>query len=99
MCVLGLPYSILFATNLAADASNNHTKHAKEFAIRRKTVSVKAALVILWACLIAGAAVASENHRLCVMHTHVEMERPHEEVPVVEVETDVLIIAELDVTN
>jgi hypothetical protein len=62
-------------------------------------VSIKAALVVLWACLIAGAAIASENHRLCVLHTHTEMNRLHEELQLLEEETDVLIVAEVDVTN
>ena len=62
-------------------------------------MSVKAALVVLWACLIAGAAVASESHRLCVLHTHDEMNRLHEDLQLHEEETDVLIVAEFDVTN
>jgi hypothetical protein len=62
-------------------------------------VSVKAALVILWACLIAGAAVASENHRLCALHTHTELERLHQELQLHEEEIKVLIVAEVDVTN
>jgi hypothetical protein len=94
-----VPYSILFATILAHQASNNHTKRVKQFAIRRITVSVKAALVVLWACLIAGAAIASESHRLCVLHTHTEMNRLHEEPQLLEEETDVLVVAEVDVTN
>ena len=94
-----VPYSILFATILAHDASNNHTKRANQFAIRRKNVSVKAALVVLWACLIAGAAIASENHRLCALHAHSELERLHEELQLPEAESDVLVVAEVDVTN
>ncbi len=62
-------------------------------------MSVKAALVILWACLIAGAAVASENHRLCALHTHTELERLHQELQLHEEEIEVLIVAEVDVTN
>ena len=62
-------------------------------------MSVKAALVVLWACLIAGAAVASESHRLCVAYTHAEMIRLHEDLQLHEEETDVLIVAEFDVTN
>jgi hypothetical protein len=94
-----VPYSILFATFLLHRASYKHTKHAKEFAIRRKNVSVKAALVVLWACLIAGAAVASENHRLCALHAHTELERLHQELQLHEEEIEVLIVAEVDVTN
>lgn len=62
-------------------------------------MSIKAALVVLWACLIAGAAVASENHRLCTQHADTEFDRLHKEVLVVEEETDVLITVEVDVTN
>jgi hypothetical protein len=89
----------LFATILAHEASNNHTKRAKEFAIRRSIVSVKAALVLLWACLIAGAAIASESHRLCALHTHTESDRSLDEPQLIEEASDVLIIAEVDVTN
>ena len=94
-----MPYSILFATFLAIRASNNHTKHAKKIAIWRKTVSVKAVLVVLWACLIAGAAVASENHRLCKLNEHTELMRLHDELQAIEEEVDVLIVAEVYVTN
>jgi len=62
-------------------------------------VSVKAALVVLWACLIAGAAVASESHRLCKLNEHTELVRLHEEIQFIEEEIDVLIVAEVDVTN
>lgn len=62
-------------------------------------MSVKAALVVLWACLIAGAAVASENHRLCVEHVHTELLRLHEDPQLHEEEVNVLIVAEVDVTN
>ena len=41
-------------------------------------MSVKAVLVILWAFLIAGAAVASENHRLCVLDEHAKLQQIHE---------------------
>jgi len=64
-----------------------------------KNVSVKAALVVLWACLIAGAAVASENHRLCKLNEHTELIRLHDELQAIEEEVDVLIVAEFDVTN
>ena len=62
-------------------------------------MSVKAALVVLWACLIAGAAIASESHRLCILHTHTEMNRLHEDLHLPEEKTDVLVVAEVDVTN
>jgi hypothetical protein len=62
-------------------------------------VSVKAALVVLWACLIAGAAVASESQRLCALHTHAEMLRLHHEYQLHKEKSDVLIVAEVDVTN
>lgn len=53
-------------------------------------MSVKAALVILWACLIAGAAIASESQRLCALYDEHQL---HEE------KSDVLIVTEFDVTN
>jgi hypothetical protein len=62
-------------------------------------VSVKAALVVIWACLIAGAAIASESHRLCVLHTHVELLQLQDEHRLHEEKSDVLIVAEVDVTN
>lgn len=62
-------------------------------------MSVKAAIVVLWACLIAGAAVASESHRLCVLHSHAEMNQLHEKLQEPEEKPDVLIVAEVDVTN
>ena len=62
-------------------------------------MSVKAALVVLWACLIAGAAVASESHRICTLKTHAEMIRLHDELQLHQEKSDVLIVAELDVTN
>jgi len=62
-------------------------------------VSVKAALVVLWACLIAGAAIASESHRLCALHTHAELLRLHDEQRLHEEKSDVLSVAEFDVTN
>ena len=89
----------MFATILSPKASNNHTKRENDFAIRRYTVSVKAALVVLWACLIAGAAVASESHRICTLKTHAEMLRLHDELQLHQEKSDVLIVAELDVTN
>ena len=62
-------------------------------------MSVKAALVVLWACLIAGAAVASESHRLCALHAHTELLRLHHELQLHEEKSEVLIVAEVDVTN
>jgi len=93
------PYSFLFATILFPKASNNHTKRENGFAIRRYTVSGKAALVVLWACLIAGAAVASESHRICTLKTDAELLRLHDEHQLHEEKSDVLIVAEVDVTN
>jgi len=62
-------------------------------------VSLKSALVILWACLIAGAAVASENHRLCVENAQTDIERLHELLQLQEDEAELLIVAQFDVTN
>ena len=62
-------------------------------------MSVKAALVVLWACLIAGAAVASESHRICMLKTDAELLRLHHEHQLHEEKSDVLIVAEVDVTN
>ena len=62
-------------------------------------MSVKAALVVLWACLIAGAAFASESHRLCTLHAHAELKRLHEDLQLPKEDIEVLIIAEVDVTN
>jgi len=62
-------------------------------------VSVKASLAILWACLIAGAAVASENQRLCNLHAHTELLRLHHELQLHVDKSNVLIVAEVDVTN
>jgi hypothetical protein len=84
---------------LADEASNNHTKRENEFAIRRNIVSVKAALVVLWACCIAGAAIASESQRLCALHANAEMLRLHQELQLHEEESDVQVVAEVDVTN
>jgi len=60
-------------------------------------VSLKAILVILWACLIAGAAVASENYRLCEQHTQAESKRLQEFLQLHEDEATV--ITEFDVTS
>ena len=89
----------MFATVWPVNASNNHTKHANTFVIGRTTVSVKAALAILWACLIAGAAVASESQRRCELHAHMESHGIHEEITNVENDSGVSTIAEVDVTN
>ena len=62
-------------------------------------MSAKAALVVLWACLIAGAAIASENHRICTLKTHAELLRLHDEHQLHEETSDVLVGAEVDVTN
>ncbi len=80
----------------------------ERFREQEKNVSAKAAVVVLWASLIAGAAVASENHRLCGVHAHelhalelhrqIDLDRLHNELQALE-EADVLIITEVDVTN
>ncbi|MCH8248233.1 MAG: hypothetical protein IH913_01360 [Proteobacteria bacterium] len=62
-------------------------------------VSLKAALTVVWACLIAGAAVASESHRLCVKNHQIELQRLHEDLPLHEEEFELLIVARVDVTN
>jgi len=62
-------------------------------------VSVKAVLVVIWACLILGAAVASENQRLCTLHARAELLRLQDEHQLHEEKSDVLIVAEVDVTN
>jgi hypothetical protein len=62
-------------------------------------VSIKAALVVLWACLIAGAAFASENYRLCTLHAHTELQRLHEDLQLPNEDVEVLVIAEVDVTD
>jgi hypothetical protein len=41
------------------------------------SVSLKAVLVVLWACLIAGAAIASENYRLCDARMQADTKRLH----------------------
>lgn len=60
-------------------------------------MSLKALLVILWACLIAGAAVASENQRLCELHTAAESKRLHEFLQLHE--DDAIVITGFDVTS
>ena len=62
-------------------------------------MSVKAVLVVIWACLIAGAAIASESHRLCDLHTHAESLRLQDELQLHEEKSDVLIVTEVYVTN
>ena len=64
-----------------------------------KTVSIKSILVVLWACIVAGAAVASENHRLCAENVDTRVERLHEYLQLHEEEVAVLIVASVDVTN
>ncbi|NQV87163.1 MAG: hypothetical protein HQ492_08810 [Woeseiaceae bacterium] len=60
-------------------------------------MSLKAPLVVLWACLIAGAAVASESYRLCDEHTQLELMELHEDLQVPD--EIALIVTEYDVTN
>ena len=62
-------------------------------------MSLKSTLIILWGFLIAGAAVASENQRLCDLHAHTEIERLHEYLQLHDDEFKLLIVAEVDVTN
>tara|TARA_R110002096_G_scaffold154_22_gene941 strand:- start:29433 stop:29636 length:204 start_codon:yes stop_codon:yes gene_type:complete len=67
-------------------------------------VSVKSLLVVAWACLIAGAAVASESQRLCLEQAAAEFERSHDivqpDAPEIRLADDtVLIIARYDATN
>ncbi len=62
-------------------------------------MSLKSILVVLWVCLVAGAAVASESHRLCVENANTQIERLHEYLQLHENETEVLVIAKVDVTN
>ncbi len=67
-------------------------------------MSVKAALVVLWACLIASAAVASENLRLCSEHAHTELLRSHDDSQlndneIHDIEIAMLMVPEVDVTN
>jgi len=62
-------------------------------------VSLKSALVILWACLIAGAAVASESQRLCELRAAAKTQRLHEYLQHHEDGIEWLIVAEVDVTN
>lgn len=40
-------------------------------------MSLKAVLVVFWACLIAGAAIASENYRLCDAKMQADSKRLH----------------------
>lgn len=67
-------------------------------------MSVKSLLVVAWACLVAGAAVASESQRLCLEHAQTEFERLHDDLQpdtseMTAAEETVLIIAQVDVTN
>jgi len=62
-------------------------------------MSLKAPLVVLWACLMASAAIASENQRLCDLHAHTESTRLHEMLQIHKEEVQVLIVAQVDVTN
>ena len=92
-------YAILFATILLPRASNKQLKRINSFSIWRRKVSLKAPVVVLWACLIAGAAVASESHRLCVEHSHTQLQRLHEDLQLHKDEVELLIVTEVDVTN
>ena len=93
-----MPYSILFATFFANQASNSHTKRELTRELE-KIVSLKSILVVIWVCLIAGAAIASERERLCVTQAYTELQRLHEYRLVHEGETELLIVTEVDVTN
>lgn len=60
-------------------------------------MSLKAPLVIFWACLMAGAAVASENYRLHDLEQQEESIRLHEYLQLHVDEA--LQVPEFDVTN
>jgi hypothetical protein len=73
-------------------------------------VSLKAPLVVLWAVLIAGTTVASENHRLCeakshanikthLVKTHSDLIRLHDELKLQDHEFEVRIVTEVSETN
>jgi hypothetical protein len=62
-------------------------------------MSFKAPLVVLWACLMASAAIASESQRLCDLHAQTELTRLHEMLQIHEKEVAVLVVAQVDVTN
>lgn len=70
-------------------------------------MSWKAPLVVLWAVLIAGTTVASENQRLCEMNAHSDGKtiadfdkylEAHEEL-IRSHEFEVLIVEEVSETN
>jgi hypothetical protein len=68
-------------------------------------VSLKAPLVVLWAIVIAGTTVASENHRLCDakihidLHTDAKMQRLDGKLNSDDDQIEVLVIAEVSETN
>jgi len=62
-------------------------------------ISLKAALVVVWAATIAGAAVASENHRICAEHRHVIFQQSHTEHFERQDALRLAIVTEADVTN
>jgi len=62
-------------------------------------VSVKAALIIAWACLIAGAAIASESQRLCDIDTQAKSLQLQNELRLHQENSDVLIVTEVYVTS
>lgn len=68
-------------------------------------MSLKAPLVVLWAVLIAGTTVASENHRLCETKTHADIKthpellRLHKELKLQDHEFEVRIVTEVSETN
>ncbi len=62
-------------------------------------MSLKAPLVILWAVLIAGTTVASENHRLCDLETQTELLRSDEDLKAHSDEVEVRIAEEVSETN
>ena len=75
-------------------------ERAKRFANQESSKeSLKAPLVVLWACLMASAAIASESQRLCALHAQTEMTRLHEMLQIHEKEVAVLVVAQVDVTN
>lgn len=62
-------------------------------------MSLKAILTVCWACLIAGAAIASENHRICVANTHTKLLQPHNDLRESQHEFELRLIKRVDVTN
>ncbi len=60
-------------------------------------MSLKAPLVVCWACLIAGAAIASENQRLCEIQEQEKSERLLEYLKLHD--DKAIVITEFDATS